>query len=412
VSEKKTLAAIISSREAHERVADYLDESDFTAQGKLILRAVEAYYKRDKDASRVDTGLLLEQIDKGLGNAKKLGTFKEVLAGLPYDIGAENVADSLLEQKRDAAADRLANALAERSGKEHGEITQLLEEYTAVHEATDLAGVAPITAYEVGVEELFTDVLADQRRIKILPKALNEMVGGGAYPGHCIILFGRTEMGKSMFAINAAVGFVAQDLDVLYIENEDSLQDTQRRFIQRLIRRPREWCSANAQQASEMAARKGAHRFTLTEDPETLKDVESAILRYDPDVVVINQMRNMVSGEGQVEKLGSLAHGLRRLGKRHRKLMLLITAAREGEPDRNGNVRDKIMLERADVYSSRTGIPAAADLLLGWGGSKTLMANCQAGLSVVKNKLVDVGGHGAMYCTVDPATGRIEGEGY
>jgi len=356
LAEKKVLAAIITSRDAYERMDDFLEESDFTAQGRIILKAVTAYYSRDGMAKVVDRELLLEQIDDTLGNAKKLDTFKEVLANLPYDIGATNVANSVLEQKRDASADRLANALGERSGADNERVTQLLEEYRHIHEVADLAQVSSFSSYDISVGQLFGEELQDSRKIKILPKALNNLIGGGAYPGHCVILFGRVEMGKSMFALNAAVGFVDQGLKVLYIENEDTLVDTQRRFIQRLIRRPREWCKENPQKAQQLAMQKGVDLFILTEDPETAKDVEAAIKYYQPDVVMINQMRNMVGGEGQVEKLDGLAHRLRRIGKKHRKLMFLVTAAREGDSDRSGNVREKIMLERADSLCTTHGV--------------------------------------------------------
>ncbi len=409
LAEKKVLAAIMTSREAYDRMDDFLEEDDFTAQGRIILKAVTAYYAADGKAKMVDQGLLLEQIDKTLGNVKKLDTFKEVLANLPYDIGADNVSKSVLEQKREAAADRLANALAARSLQTRDVLDRLLVEYTEIHEVSDLSSTQGFSSYDVSVAKLFSEELADSRKIKILPKALNELIGGGAYPGHCIIVFGRVEMGKSMFVLNMSVGFVAQKLKVLYIENEDTLVDTQRRFVQRLIKRPRQWCKDNSEKAQEIALAKGSELFRLTEDPESAKDVESAIRYYQPDVVVINQMRNMVSGEGQVAKLDTLAHQLRRIGKKSRTLMVLVTAAKEGE-DHHGNIREKIMLQRADVYSSRTGIPAAADLLLGWGGSEQMQANCQGALSVVKNKLVDEGGHGKFYCTVDPAIGKIEGE--
>ena len=410
LAEKKVLAAIMASREAYDQMDDFLEEKDFTAQGRIILRAVTTYYGADGKAKRVDAGLLLDQIDATLGNAKKRDTFKEVLSGLPYDIGAANVAAAVLEQKRDGSADRLANALAARSLTDKSEISTLLEEYQHIHDVTDLAATQAVDCYDVSISKLFSEELADSKKIKILPKALNDFIGGGAYPGHCVILFGRVEMGKSMFAINASVGFVAQGLKVLYIENEDTLVDTQRRFVQRLIKRPREWCKDHPLKAEEMAKAKQSHLFLLTKSPETVQDVEAAIKFYDPAVIVINQMRNMVSGEGQVAKLDSLAHKLRHIGKKYKKLMFLVTAAREGDPDKSGNVRSKLVLERADVYSSRTGIPAAADLLLGWGGSEEMMANGQGVLSISKNKLVDVGGHGHFYCTVDPAIGKIEGE--
>lgn len=408
-AEHKVLAALMVSRDSFRRMDEFLDDGDFTAQGRVILRAISAYYERDRDARKVDQGILVEQIDKTLGNAKKLDTFKEVLANLPYDIGAVNVSQSVLEQKQAAAADKLANALAERSMSNAEQVSTLLEEYRHIHQVTDLSSTKSFTRYDVSVENLFGRELAADNKIKLLPKVLNDMIGGGAYPGHCVIIFGRVEMGKSMFALNLSAGCIAQNLRVLYIDNEDSLMDTQRRFVQRLIRKPKEWCLEHKEEAHSLSIEKGIDRFILTEDPGNAHEVESAILYYRPDVVVVNQMRNMVSGDGAVDKLDTLAHKLRQIGKKHRKLMVLITAAREGEVDRTGQVRDKIILERADVYSSRTGIPAAADLLIGWGGSAQMQENCQACLSVVKNKIMDTGGHGARYCTVMPEIGLIQG---
>jgi predicted ATP-dependent serine protease len=254
---------------------------------------------------------------------------------------------------------------------------------------------------------MFTEELSDDKRIKIAPKALNDMIGGGAFPGHCIILFGRVEMGKSTGALNIAAGVISQGYRVLYIENEDTLLDTNRRFTQRLLRRPLEWCKENAEQAEAIALKRGIQRFILTDEPDVAADVLAAVRFYKPDVVVINQMRNMVSGDNQVSKLDSLAHALRRIGKQTRTLMLLVTAAREGDVARDGTIMPKPVLEIGDVYSSRTGIPAAADLLIGWGGSAQLHQNEQAILSIIKNKLVDAGGKGQLHINVNPRTGVI-----
>jgi archaellum biogenesis ATPase FlaH len=411
-SEHKLLAALMVDRKVHETLADYMEKRDFTAQGDLISREIARYYDEDKDARRVDPELLIERIGRTLPNAKQLEGFREIIKDLPYDIGAQNVAQSILEHKREGAAERLQNALAVRSSADKQQISKLLQEYATIHDATTLEALNEVTLYESNVEDMFANTLADSNKIKVAPRCLNDMLGGGALPGHCIIIFGRVEMGKSLCAINMAVGFVAQGLRVFFVENEDTLVDTRRRFIQRLLRKSREWCMKHPAATAAKAAERGLDRFLLTEEPETAEQVEAAIKQLAPDVVIINQMRNMVSGDTDnvVSKLDALAHKLRRIGKRHRKLMVLVTAAREGDSDRNGYVRAKPVLEIGDVYSSRTGIPAAADALLGWGGSDQMKANGQACINVCKNKLVDEGGHGHMYLSVNPATGVVEGD--
>jgi len=87
--------------------------------------------------------------------------------------------------------------------------------------------------------------------------------------------------------------------------------------------------------------------------------------------------------------------------------MYLITAAKEGDTMHDGSIRDKHQLEIGDVYSSKTGTPAAADLLIGWGGSDALKRNKMAYMNICKNKIIDSGGHGGFYVKVNPETGVI-----
>ena len=407
-TEHKILAALIEERKAFDRVNSFLEEKDFTAQGWMLVKQVRDYYYKDKGAEYVDREILVERIGRQVNSEKAAESFKEVIERLPYGAGAETIAQEVLEQKRAAAAIRLETALD--SSTELDAIRATLDEYVEIHEAVDLESFHGMEDYEPDLEKMFSEDLSDDKKIKIYPKALNDMIGGGAFPGHCIIVFGRVEMGKSLCALNMAAGFVLQGLPTLYIENEDTLLDTSRRFVQRLIRKSREWCLEHPQDVRERAYDKGFDLFKLTDIPENARDVEKAVNFYQPRVVVINQMRNMVKGDGQVSRLDDLAHELRRIGKKHDVLMVLITAAREGEVDKNGYIKPKPVLEIGDVYSSRTGIPAAADLLIGWGGSDQMKKAHQACMSVCKNKLVDEGGHGHFYVNVNPKTGVVTGE--
>ena len=409
-TEHKILAAIIEDREAWTRIKNFLEEPDFTAQGWLIIKHVRDYYRKDRRADYVDREILIDRIGRGLGSAKAVEGFKEAIDLLPYGAGSGTIAQEVLEQKREAAAIRLEEVLASRSGMGLDEIKTTLDAYVDIHEATDLESFHGFEHFEPDLAHMFGEELSDGNKIKIWPKQLNEQLGGGAMPGHCIIVFGRVEMGKSLFVINMSAGFVKQGLRVLFIENEDTLIDTTRRFVQRLLIKSKDWCQAHPEKVAKGAAERGFENFMLTDVPETATDVEKAIRFYNPDVVVINQMRNMVKGDNQVSKLDSMAHELRRIGKKNNVLMVLVTAAREGEVDANGYIKPKPILEIGDVYASRTGIPAAADGLLGWGGSDKMKRAGQACISVCKNKLVDEGGHGHFYVNVNPKTGKVTGE--
>ena len=215
-------------------------------------------------------------------------------------------------------------------------------------------------------------------------------------------------MGKSLNALNAAAGFVSQGKRVLFIENEDTLADTRRRFTQRLLRKPLAYIQANPEQCNTEAKRRGIDNFILTDSPDTPAAIEAAIKQVTPDVCVINQMRNLANNAANVvQELDHIAHALRRIGKQHKVVMYMITAAREGEMNRNGDIQDKHILQIGDVYSSRTGIPAVADLLIGWGGSESLKRNNMAYMSLCKNKIIDSGTHEGFYISVNPETGLL-----
>ena len=406
--EHKILGAIIEDRKALDMINEFIEDADFTAQGWLIVRYVRKYYE-DKAADRVDTGTLIDQIGRDLGNAKSLEAFREIITNLPTGIGPATIAGEVLEHKREAASLRLENALATRSGADFARIRELLEEYTHIHDAADLESVVAFEDYAPDTYQMFTETLSNNNKIKIAPPALNDRLDGGALPGQTIVLFGRVEMGKSLAAINATVGFMAQGKRVLVIDNEDPLVETRRRIIQRLLRKPKEWIDANPREAADTAEEKGLGRLNLIDSPETAKDVMAAIKQFKPDVCVINQVWNMVQGDNKTSGLSDLAHSLRRIGKKTGTLMFLVTAAKEGDVMRDGQIQAKHILQTGDVYSSKTGIPRAADLLIGWGGSDDLMQKEMACISICKNKLKDgkSGRQQHFYVSVDPHTGVV-----
>jgi KaiC/GvpD/RAD55 family RecA-like ATPase len=413
--EHKIISAILQSREAYVNVSEWIDEKDFTAKGWVLVKGAADYYKHDPSAARVDREILLGRIARKLPNAKAAEGFSEIVDKLPTDIGASNVAAELLVLKRDASADRLAAALGARSGVDEDRKALLLAEYTALQEAASLESSTPLDVYAPGITKLFTDILSDANRIKVHPQRLNERIDGGVLPGHCIIVFGRVEMGKSTAAINMTGGFLSQGKKVLYLENEDPLADTSRRITQRVVRKSRQWIQANVAEAETIAAKRHIDLLTVADCPTSVREIDRAVAANEPDVVVINQMRNLAHGDNAVQQLDTLAWELRNVGKRHQCVTVLITAAKEGEVTKEGTIRPKPVLEVGDVYSSKTGIPGAADLLLGWGCTDQLKANNMACISILKNKIVDGnmtadGKHrkyGHFYVKVNPETNFI-----
>lgn len=395
------LSAMLANREVYNTVL--AADTKYSAQGKLIAEYIGRYYERDSNATSVNKEIIKEQIVQALptGTTEQLIT---IVDGLDPTISVGNVQERLVAHRRQQLKDKISNLLA-AGVPEPNVIGPLFAEYTqtAIVESDD---DTPLF-YDTSVTELYGTILADTNRIKVPPAELNDRIGGGVLPGHCIIVFGRVEMGKSLNAINAAASFVLQGKKVLFVENEDTLADTQRRFVQRLLRKPYNVIKNNQGKADKMAKEKGVNRFLLTDKPKSVADIEALVKKVEPDVCIVNQMRNLATGRDVVTELDTIAHGLRRVGKDNSCVMYLITAATEGEKSYDGEVRDKPMLQIGDVYSSRTGIPGAADLLIGWGGSPALRDSCMAYINICKNKIVDSPQYGGFYVHVNPETGVI-----
>ena len=60
----------------------------------------------------------------------------------------------------------------------------------------------------------------------------------------------------------------------------------------------------------------------------------------------------------------------------------------------------------SDVDSSKTGIPASADLMIGIGGDAVMKSNGTLGISLPKNKLSGL--HDRFLATVNYQTGVLE----
>lgn len=385
IDENCILSAGMFDRGAFESLAPHLAEGDMSAVGELIWQEIRGYYATDPQATRADPKTVAQRIERG--NPKAAVTAREILYQLAPELGGKNPAREVLEMKRRSAGEALMVAVSQQSAPLV--VSPLLARYTELNDATTLLDAGAGALMEVDLAELITRTEEEGARIKLLPKSLNNYMRGGVLPGHCVVVFGRVNAGKSTFALHNAAGFLRQGKRVLYIENEDLLEDTLLRLGCRLVGKDRDWARANAEEFKTLAMARGFGNFLLPDPaPMELSSIDQLIAKLKPDVCIVNQARNLVQGSRDpVSQLDNVAKGLRNIGKRRRVVMLLVTAAREGDTTNSGDIKDKAVLEMHDCYSSRTGFPAAADVMIGFGVDKSLKERDMACLSLCKNKL-------------------------
>lgn len=379
--ENKVLAAAIQSKEAYVKIINLAAEG-MSDKAKIVLQAVGRYYDKDIHAVKVDKEILIQALERE--HPKHAEIFKQVVEGLPHDeVSPPNVVQSIIQVKLDKVKDDLAQAFTSSSDKE-GPIGDLLAEWQRLRDGK-------IEQEEEGSEVLIgaslAELFADRKKekIKLLPKVLNAYLDGGASRQEHIVIFGRPEIAKTTFIINMMYGFILQGLKILYVNNEDPSLKILVRFFQRATGLSKEQVENDPQEADRQMKAKGHYEnFVFFSVPDgTLKEIESLMVTHQPDVVIIDQMRNINhKGDNRTMQLENISRETRKLGRKHNSLMISITQAGE-------SAENKKVLGQTDVDWNNTGIQGTADLLIGIGADEEMKQTGKRILSFSKNKISD-----------------------
>ncbi len=383
--EAAILSAVMFDRAAYDTVVDHVDPTEFSALAQATYEAVQEYYSIDPKALRCEKDIIRTRIGKALPKASDALAvlFKE----LSPERGATNVVREVLEMKRATAGNKLSMAIA--AGKSAKELAPILEAYTQLNDATDLGGGFAV------LEKSYGDVVRESgdpgTPIKIYPQELNKLTRGGMLPGHCLVIIGRVNVGKSALALYNVAGQMRDGKKVLLIENEDLPDDVKRRIGCCLVGCSIEWAEANPDEFDKKCKEKGGDNLIIPDPvPATTKDVSRAIEFFKPDVCMVNQVRHLAAAKdasndntGAVDRV---VQQLRAMGKRTRTCMVLVGAALEGQVDKEGNIQEKAILSMADSYGSKTGIPGCADIMIGIGSNAALEAQGKVAITLCKNK--------------------------
>lgn len=399
MSERKVLAAILRDRKAYEDIAALVQEGTFTEQASVIYRAVEKFYSRDPEASHTDLAIINGLVGRSVTSPKHRETFDVLLRELgEMECSPANISADFREVRLEAAGAKLASALVMNKPQE--EISGLLEEYercTVPAEEEDGRQV-----YRGLPLAEISKIYSEQELIKVWPLALNQRLNGGLLKGHHMVVFARPEIGKTLFLVNAVAGFLSQGKVVLYVGNEDPVFDIALRVICRLTKRTSVDVLSNLEESEAQARDLGYGNLILAGlTPGTPKEIEQLIKEFKPDVLLIDQLRNLsvANKEGNyVQQLEKAATSARNIGKKHGLLVISVTQAGD-------SATDKAVLEMGDVDSSNTGIPAQADVMVGIGATQEDQAMGRRVLSLPKNKRS--GNHEFFPVRIDPSMSRM-----
>jgi len=398
--EQKIIKALASSRSIWERARDLINPyKEMSSEGSNIYDRISEYYNNDPDAASVDIELLCAQIERNTSSVKLAEAICKTLRNLPEDVSNLNIVKELLDLKRHNLGQELSGMLAAGRAKPE-EIQKRMEEYLGLEGTADDTESEVEELNSVKVTDLVQHSFNEGNLIRLSPRVLNDACDGGAKPGHHILVFAPTEMGKTLFVINMVSGFIEQKLRVLYIGNEDPAADIYMRYITRLTGRNKHDVLKEPAKAQTLLEKKGYELLTLAPlAPGNFRQINRLIDKYDPQVVILDQLRNLdVSSEGRTQQLEKAATEARNLAKRRQILVVSVTQAGD-------SASGKRILDRGDVDGSNVGIPGQADLMIGIGATADEEQKNERWMSFPKNKLS--GNHAPIKVSIDPHTSRV-----
>jgi hypothetical protein len=401
--ELDVLSALLASREAHDKILKYIEPKSYTREFQHLLRFISEYYARDHEVQAVKLSLLIEQIKTQVDNDKHVARFQEMLErAAATDTSIANTEAVILKAKKREIEIELASALAEG---ETDDLDDLLERYESVRASTvieDLEGEGEEVLENIVVADILTARQQRDNIFPLFPRVLNNHVDGGVERGDNIVLFGPTEIGKSLLAIHNACGWANMGKRVLYLINEDRIDRIATRIASNLTGMTRADMERDSDRATHLAKQRGIDNIILVQiTPGSKRSIEALIEKYEPDATVLDQMRNVDTGAGKnsnrVVQLEDIANFTRAVGKKHGCVMLNVTQAGD-------SARNKIFLDTGDVDFSNVGIPAQADLMIGFGADEEMIRRNERGISLCKNKIS--GDHATIIIGINPFLSR------
>jgi archaellum biogenesis ATPase FlaH len=402
VFDAKIVAACIADRKSYDKVKAHINAAEFTPTGKFWWGLVETWYAKDPTATGIDASLLRSRAEREAG--RNAGMALDWFDALQREAcpSPDNVVWEVLELKRTIKWRELAAAM--ETEWDRPRIMQLADEHAALMKATSLTTTSSVV-WGSKLEDL--DVaLSAGKRIRLWPEALNAKCDGGAMPGDHIVVFGRPEAGKTLFAVNMVAGWLRDKRKVLYVGNEDNIDKIQNRVRSNLSGATKEQMAANPAETVRRCKARGWDNFlALHMHPGSASEIAEIVEEHKPDCLVIDQLRNLHSpgsrGGTKAQRLDDIAIDVRQLLSRYGLVGLSIGQANAGEHGRH-----KMWLDLDDYDESRTGVPGQADLMIGVGWTPELDAHNQRALSVPKNKLS--GDHAGFVVNIDKHRSKIQ----
>lgn len=392
--EQLILSVILKNRESYYLIASYINLRSYSREFQLVFNFIGDYYNRDEGAYSVDRQLIGELISTAIANEKHTERFLSMIdEALATDTSDTNVRQVVLQAKQREVGQELALAIA--NGKDHENLVDEYRElmrYTSLDELLE-RGVEVFTHEDA--DRVLDEAIDPSNRLAVYPLALNQRLDGGLSGSDHLTLYGRPEMGKTAAVLTIAGGFARQDAPGIVFNNEERINRLYIRQISNLTGLSKPEIFNDPRRARDLAEERGFRNIKfISLSPGTLRQIEEFVEKEEPRWIIVDQLRNLaIKSESRTNQLEAAASGIRNIVKKYNIVGVSVTQAGD-------SAEGKAVLDMGDIDYSNTGVPAAADVLLGIGATHDQLEQGIRVFSLSKNK---VGGeHDSFPVRINP----------
>src|ERR1700761_8519073 len=201
MQDTQLLAAAMADRTAWELISPHMEAREFSPLTGFWWGIVGEAYKRDRQARSLDLQLLVELGRPAIPSPKQEASLLGVIEGIVIPSSPINSVHVALELKRKNLTAEFASASMSGDKKK---ADKLLDELTKIWHTDTLDKQKAEWNDARSTTELF-DRVGSANRVPFGCPAISQKLGGGLLPGHHVVIFGRTEVGKSTFVIDSTV---------------------------------------------------------------------------------------------------------------------------------------------------------------------------------------------------------------
>lgn len=270
----------------------------------------------------------------------------------------------LLDRARASDLAEISLDIAEGGSRSWDDVKHSLERYRSDSKALSRALSRTVAGTDENLLETLTSVKS-QGGLKWCLPTLDRMLG--QLSSELVFVAARPDGGKTTFLAHNAWHWAAQTVDdrcVLWFNNEEAMQKVQRRV----------WCSALGKHESEIIEHIEASneayrrivpkgRIVYIDDADDVSVVESALDKYNPSVIIMDQLYKIRGMESKSKDQGNDAERFRALCNWARDIAKHVAPV-VATNQLDGTAEGVMYPTMSMLYGSKTGAQGEADVIL------------------------------------------------